>query len=101
VGSLQLMLQLLVSTPALDMRRPPPPLDLPARTRPMANFMLSAMGAFAGFERSLIRERQKEGIALAKQRRLREAIKVPDAGAGGRAGPAGWQRISKVVPARD
>jgi DNA invertase Pin-like site-specific DNA recombinase len=34
----------------------------------MANLMLSVMGAFAEFERSLIRERQKEGIALAKQR---------------------------------
>jgi hypothetical protein len=32
---------------------------------PMANPMLSVMGAFAEFERSLIRERQKEGIALA------------------------------------
>jgi DNA invertase Pin-like site-specific DNA recombinase len=30
--------------------------------------MLSVMGAFAAFERSLIRERQKEGVALAKQR---------------------------------
>jgi DNA invertase Pin-like site-specific DNA recombinase len=35
---------------------------------PMANLMLSVMGAFAEFERSLIRERQKEGIAFAKQR---------------------------------
>ncbi|MBU8869203.1 recombinase family protein [Paenarthrobacter aromaticivorans] len=35
---------------------------------PMANLMLSVMGAFAEFERSLIRERQLEGIALAKQR---------------------------------
>jgi DNA invertase Pin-like site-specific DNA recombinase len=35
---------------------------------PMANRMLSVMGAFAEFERSLIRERQREGIALAKQR---------------------------------
>jgi DNA invertase Pin-like site-specific DNA recombinase len=35
---------------------------------PMANFMLSVMGAFAEFERALIRERQREGIALAKQR---------------------------------
>lgn len=34
----------------------------------MANLMLSVMGAFAEFERSLIRERQREGIALAKQR---------------------------------
>ena len=35
---------------------------------PMANFMLSVMGAFAEFERSLIRERQLEGIDLAKKR---------------------------------
>jgi len=35
---------------------------------PMANLMLSVMGAFAEFERTLILERQREGIALAKQR---------------------------------
>jgi DNA invertase Pin-like site-specific DNA recombinase len=35
---------------------------------PMATLMLSVMGAFAEFERALIRERQREGIALAKQR---------------------------------
>lgn len=35
---------------------------------PLANLMLSVMGAFAEFERSLLRERQGEGIALAKQR---------------------------------
>ena len=35
---------------------------------PMATLMLSVMGAFAEFERSLIRERQREGIALAKAR---------------------------------
>lgn len=35
---------------------------------PMANLMLSVMGAFAEFERALIGERQREGIALAKQR---------------------------------
>ncbi len=35
---------------------------------PMANLMLSVMGAFAEFERALINERQREGIALAKQR---------------------------------
>jgi DNA invertase Pin-like site-specific DNA recombinase len=35
---------------------------------PMARLMLSVMGAFAEFERALIRERQMEGIALAKQR---------------------------------
>ena len=35
---------------------------------PMANLMLSVMGAFAEFERALIRERQREGIALAQKR---------------------------------
>ncbi len=34
---------------------------------PMSTLMLSVMGAFAEFERSLIRERQREGIAIAKQ----------------------------------
>src|SRR5215204_2957466 len=34
---------------------------------PMSSLMLSVMGAFAEFERSLIRERQREGIALAKK----------------------------------
>lgn len=34
----------------------------------MATLLLSVMGAFAEFERALIRERQREGIALAKQR---------------------------------
>jgi len=33
---------------------------------PMSNLLLSVMGAFAEFERSLIRERIKEGIAIAK-----------------------------------
>ncbi|WAE62312.1 recombinase family protein [Stutzerimonas sp. R40042] len=35
---------------------------------PMSNLLLSVMGAFAEFERALIRERQREGISLAKQR---------------------------------
>jgi DNA invertase Pin-like site-specific DNA recombinase len=35
---------------------------------PMANLMLSVLGAVAQFERDLIRERQREGIALANQR---------------------------------
>lgn len=35
---------------------------------PMATLMLSVMGAVAEFERSLIRERQAAGIALAKAR---------------------------------
>ncbi len=34
---------------------------------PMANLLLSVMGAFAQFERELIRERQREGIELAKR----------------------------------
>lgn len=33
---------------------------------PMANLLLSTLGAFAQFERELLRERQKEGIAIAK-----------------------------------
>lgn len=33
----------------------------------MSNLLLSVMGAFAEFERALIRERQREGIALAKR----------------------------------
>lgn len=36
----------------------------------MSVFMLNVMGAFAEFERSLIRERQKEGIAIAKKKGL-------------------------------
>jgi DNA invertase Pin-like site-specific DNA recombinase len=35
---------------------------------PMSKLLLSVMGAFAEFERALIRERQLEGIALAKKR---------------------------------
>lgn len=34
----------------------------------MATLMLSVMAAFAEFERALIHERQREGIALAKRR---------------------------------
>lgn len=33
----------------------------------MSNLLLNVMGAFAEFERSLMRERQREGIALAKK----------------------------------
>jgi DNA invertase Pin-like site-specific DNA recombinase len=33
----------------------------------MSQLLLSVMGAFAEFERSLIKERQREGIALAKK----------------------------------
>lgn len=35
---------------------------------PLAQLILSVMGSFAEFERSLLRERQREGIALAKNR---------------------------------
>ena len=48
---------------------------------PMANLMLSVVGAFAEFERALIRERQREGIALAKRRgayRDRKKVLSPD-----------------------
>src|SRR3546814_163856 len=34
---------------------------------PMANLMLSVMGAFAEFERALIRARQREGLAVPRQ----------------------------------
>ena len=34
---------------------------------PLANLLLSVMGAFAQFERELIKERQREGIAIAKK----------------------------------
>lgn len=35
---------------------------------PMSNLLLSVMGAFAEFERALIKERQMEGIAIAKKK---------------------------------
>lgn len=35
---------------------------------PISNLLLSVMGAFAEFERSLIKERQLEGINIAKQK---------------------------------
>ena len=37
---------------------------------PIAHLLLSVIGAVAQFERDLIRERQREGIALAKQRKV-------------------------------
>jgi len=37
---------------------------------PMSKLLLSVMGAFAEFERSLIKERQREGIAIAKAKGL-------------------------------
>ena len=43
-------------------------LSFTSEDSPMANLMLSIMGAFSEFERALLRERQREGIALAKKR---------------------------------
>jgi DNA invertase Pin-like site-specific DNA recombinase len=43
-------------------------LTFSAEHSPMAELLLSVLGAFAEFERALIRERQQEGIALAKAR---------------------------------
>ena len=43
-------------------------LTFTAEDSPMATLLLSVVGAFAEFERALIRERQLEGIALAKAR---------------------------------
>lgn len=42
---------------------------------PVANLMFSVMGAFAEFERFLIREGQREGIAPAKQRGAYKGLK--------------------------
>jgi len=79
---------------------------------PMANLLLSVMGAFAEFERALINERQREGIALAKQRgayrgrkkalspeavmqlRVRIAVGVSKAKVAGSLGSAGKPSIS-------
>ena len=43
-----------------------PAMTFTGEDSPVATLMLSVMGAFAEFERSLIRERQREGIAIAK-----------------------------------
>lgn len=66
---------------------------------PKANLMLSVTGAFAEFGRSLIRERQREGIALAQERgayKGRKKTLTPETG--GRAGPTRWQRNSESRP---
>jgi DNA invertase Pin-like site-specific DNA recombinase len=44
---------------------------------PMNNLLLSLLGAVAEFERSLIRERQREGIALAKARGVYRKSRAP------------------------
>lgn len=48
---------------------------------PMATLLLSVMGAFAEFERALIKERQREGIAIAKEKGVykgRKPAKTPE-----------------------
>lgn len=49
-----------------------------ANADPMATLMLQMMGAFAEFERSMIRSRQKEGIDMAKKngRKLGRKTKI-------------------------
>ena len=47
-------------------------LEFTSSKSPMSNLMLSLMGAFAEFEHGLIRERQLEGIAKAKERGVYE-----------------------------
>jgi len=43
-------------------------LEFTGEDSPMSNLLLSVMGAFAEFERAIIKERQMEGIALAKKK---------------------------------
>ncbi len=76
---------------------------------PMANLLLTMLGAVAEFERSLIKERQREGITLAKAKGVYrgrkpamtseqiEALKVQDRERGGknRAGLAKEHGISR------
>jgi DNA invertase Pin-like site-specific DNA recombinase len=73
---------------------------------PMAHLMLTLLGAVAQFERELIRERQREGIAMAKKRgvyRGRRRKLTPDqvealrtkAAAGGKAALAREMGISR------
>ena len=52
----------------------------PGDSNPMNKMLLSVMGAFAEFERSIIRERQREGIAIARQKNTYKGrVKVLDA----------------------
>ncbi|RQH13602.1 recombinase family protein [Bradyrhizobium sp. RP6] len=43
-------------------------LTFTAESSPMSQLLLNVMGSFAEFERALIRERQREGIAIARAR---------------------------------
>lgn len=57
-------------------------LTFTAESSPMSQLLLNVMGSFAEFERALIRERQREGIAVAKRKGVYEGRKcsVPTAG---------------------
>jgi DNA invertase Pin-like site-specific DNA recombinase len=67
---------------------------------PMANLMLTVLGAVGQFERELIRERQREGIALAKQRgvyRGRRRALSPERIAELRARAAGGEKKARLA----
>ncbi len=51
-------------------------LEFTGEDSPMSNLLLSVMGAFAEFERTLIKERQMEGIELAKKRGIYKGRKA-------------------------
>lgn len=66
----------------------------------MANLMLTVLGAVGQFERELIRERQREGIALAKQRgvyRGRKRALSPERIAELRARAAGGEKKARLA----
>lgn len=50
-------------------------LEFTSATSPMSQLMLALMGAFAEFEHAIIRERQLEGIAKAKQRGVYDRLR--------------------------
>ena len=67
---------------------------------PMANLLLSMLGAVAQFERELLRERQKEGIAIAKKQGVykgRIPSLTPDKAAMLRTRVAGGESKSKLA----
>lgn len=77
-------------------------LSFSGEASPMAQLMLSVMGAFAEFERALIRERQREGIALAKaQGKYKGRKKSLSADQVERAREQIAQGVSKARVARD
>ena len=55
--------------------------DFSGGADPTARLMLTMLGAFAEFERELIRERQREGIAIAKAKgKYKGRKRAPNAG---------------------